>query len=575
MKLGGIDPAIIRELSGAYKPFTAAFKELLCNAYDADTTEVRIAISEDLRSIEILDNGRGMSLDEFHNEFVKIGGSYTRRNSEFTPRGRPKIGSKGIGFLAVARYCSRMDIQSKSASSRKGFHATLDFQYLLGLENEKDLGEIDDFYVLNYHRKSEAKPFTRIVISGIKEHVVEELKAPRRSGNVKNVSSMSGLERFIWHISRNSPLNIQAPEALERLFFRGLRRQRNFKYIERVYVRRKGEKNRQILTYPVYGSHLESFELDQDLFIPLHIEKKGLHARGYILAQPVTIHPAEYRGISIRVRNASVGTATFFGAEKTLTGARKAALSQITGELFVLEGLDAVDAINPGRESFYEENEHYRLLKHEIVGSSEAVSGALGKAISVVLRRSMLENGLKARMLKVSKRRETLLDIAGAINHYAINGDGISAGLVDYLNNGQDTENGLSKRKTVNHHLPPEIHGFEIFNKPELFEDFHIDWGRRQIFLNYEQEKWSMKIYCYGRYYDVELKDGTPKDPICEIDNMRNQILINWNHPVKQHLDEASFMRSAVLWKFAFHSSNNDVNRMMELGLRLLSYRSI
>ena len=36
MRLGGIDPSILRELSGVYKPFVKAFKELVSNAFDAD-----------------------------------------------------------------------------------------------------------------------------------------------------------------------------------------------------------------------------------------------------------------------------------------------------------------------------------------------------------------------------------------------------------------------------------------------------------------------------------------------------------------------------------------------------------
>ena len=42
MRLGGIDPSILRELSGVYKPFVKAFKELISNAFDADAESVRV-----------------------------------------------------------------------------------------------------------------------------------------------------------------------------------------------------------------------------------------------------------------------------------------------------------------------------------------------------------------------------------------------------------------------------------------------------------------------------------------------------------------------------------------------------
>ena len=40
MSVGGVDPSILRELSGVYKPFIKAFKELVSNAYDADAADV-------------------------------------------------------------------------------------------------------------------------------------------------------------------------------------------------------------------------------------------------------------------------------------------------------------------------------------------------------------------------------------------------------------------------------------------------------------------------------------------------------------------------------------------------------
>src|ERR1051325_3436620 len=115
--IGGVDPAVIRELSGIYKPFVKAFKELISNAYDADASQVKIKLADDLTSIEVLDNGRGLTPIEFRRDFTKIGGSYTRSRGQLTHKGRPIIGSKGIGFLAVARYCSKMEVVSTTTRS--------------------------------------------------------------------------------------------------------------------------------------------------------------------------------------------------------------------------------------------------------------------------------------------------------------------------------------------------------------------------------------------------------------------------------------------------------------------------
>ena len=72
MRLSGVDPGIIRELSGIYKPFVKAFKELISNAYDADAKSIRVTVSEDFSTIEVLDDGIGMTPYSFHDSFARL-----------------------------------------------------------------------------------------------------------------------------------------------------------------------------------------------------------------------------------------------------------------------------------------------------------------------------------------------------------------------------------------------------------------------------------------------------------------------------------------------------------------------
>src|ERR1051326_5316042 len=115
MKLGGIDPSILRELSGVYKPFVKAFKELISNAFDADADSVAVQLTDDCSSIKVTDDGVGMIPFEFRSDFTRIGGGSRRWLGERTRKGRLRIGSKGIGFLALARYCSSLEVQSSAA----------------------------------------------------------------------------------------------------------------------------------------------------------------------------------------------------------------------------------------------------------------------------------------------------------------------------------------------------------------------------------------------------------------------------------------------------------------------------
>src|SRR5215831_15186987 len=112
MRLGGIDPSILRELSGVYKPFVKAFKELVSNAFDADADGVRVVFADDFASVTVSDDGQGMNPFEFRNDFARIGGGSRRWAGDRTRKGRLRIGSKGIGFLALARYCDRLKVES-------------------------------------------------------------------------------------------------------------------------------------------------------------------------------------------------------------------------------------------------------------------------------------------------------------------------------------------------------------------------------------------------------------------------------------------------------------------------------
>src|ERR1700733_10155214 len=112
MRLGGIDPSILRELSGVYKPFVKAFKELVSNAFDADADVVRVSFVDDFSSVTVTDDGQGMTPFDFRNDFARIGGGSRRWAGDKTRKGRLRIGSKGIGFLALARYCDRLKVES-------------------------------------------------------------------------------------------------------------------------------------------------------------------------------------------------------------------------------------------------------------------------------------------------------------------------------------------------------------------------------------------------------------------------------------------------------------------------------
>ncbi|MGL5823509.1 MAG: ATP-binding protein [Nocardioides sp.] len=88
---------------GLYSSPNKAIEELVSNAFDADATQVHVAVSHDRRAddatIAVIDNGTGMGTDGLKIHWI-VGDSQKARNRT-TALGRRSIGKFGIGKLAA------------------------------------------------------------------------------------------------------------------------------------------------------------------------------------------------------------------------------------------------------------------------------------------------------------------------------------------------------------------------------------------------------------------------------------------------------------------------------------------
>jgi hypothetical protein len=652
MRLGGIDPSILRELSGVYKPFVKAFKELVSNAFDADADIVRVVFADDFSSVTVTDDGQGMTPFEFRNDFARIGGGSRRWAGDRTRKGRLRIGSKGIGFLALARYCDRLKVESgadrvlqiqadlaetpatcdvlpilgvpipqdllqkrlsyevrRSAKrggkleegrdyhwSRKGtrlsfsqdvgpvtvkvrfdckglaFRAFLDFDKLLQLADNADLEKLDDFASIDVFEQDNWKSETVITAEHLKNFVRRELRTDRRKGFVRNISSRSGLEQFLWQLSRCTPVPYATPAenpnpTVARLL--SLPAQSPLSHLEVVHAGAPAA-----LSRPIYPLEAGSPVVPPDMLVEVKINEGGLKAVGFLAGYEGIIFPAEYRGISIRVRGVSIGDPGFLGAEALLTGAAKAALSQITGEIVVLSGLDAVDTLNPGRESFYEESEHYKTLMRHLVGEGERVGACLGRIIDAVIRRSQVRSSLADVLGRAALRRRALEDVSAAVAYFIVRGDKTSDLLRRMLRSKQSHVNGLASARPMELSYPPRIGGLSVVAAADLPEPFEIDYCGEQIKLDTSRQEWKWSLLLFDRQFEVVHKKGNPDQPIAEVDLKHGQILVNWGHPVKLQMDERGFLRTALAWVLAKEAASKDPGEMMDLALRLLAFNT-
>ena len=97
-----------------YRNVITVIGEAISNSWDADAKNVWITIDRDHNSMGILDDGTGMDPDDFQNKFLKIGYTKRKNNSYKTISGRPFIGRKGIGKLALLSCAQRIHVATKT-----------------------------------------------------------------------------------------------------------------------------------------------------------------------------------------------------------------------------------------------------------------------------------------------------------------------------------------------------------------------------------------------------------------------------------------------------------------------------
>lgn len=100
-----------------YRNFVTVLGEAISNSWDADAKNVWITINREKSEFVIRDDGKGMTAEDFQEKFLKIGYSKRKDGRRKSDDGRPYIGAKGIGKLALLSCADRVSIFSKTKSS--------------------------------------------------------------------------------------------------------------------------------------------------------------------------------------------------------------------------------------------------------------------------------------------------------------------------------------------------------------------------------------------------------------------------------------------------------------------------
>ena len=96
-----------------YRSFATVLGEAISNSWDADAKSVQIYVNRSKDSFFIRDDGVGMTAEDFQGKFLNIGYSKRKDGKTTSPGGRPFIGRKGIGKLALLSCADKIAVVSK------------------------------------------------------------------------------------------------------------------------------------------------------------------------------------------------------------------------------------------------------------------------------------------------------------------------------------------------------------------------------------------------------------------------------------------------------------------------------
>ena len=316
-----VDKKIVEILSKStyQKSFSSAIRELVSNAYDADSLSVAIDFDDSFKFIEIKDDGNGMTKPEF-DKYLTIGA--TKQATQFTRKyKRKRIGQFGIGFLSIFPFCETLEITTTSENSDEVLTARIPAGQFFTHIGKKDSAEksspmlVDEIPIkgeIVINPKERLKHYTIIKLINPTKLVLQYFTRPS-TNKTASIDYYEPINRFKWELQEDLPINL----SLRSKYYR------QYKYDEPIEIR-------------VFVNGDELFRNDYlDQVIAEGTEKIGDIVCKYIFTtNHNSVKPLQARGIKFRVNNVGIGSRTDFELKRDRGFSR---LHWITGEIFFSE----------------------------------------------------------------------------------------------------------------------------------------------------------------------------------------------------------------------------------------------
>ncbi|MBO9556701.1 TIGR02391 family protein [Cellulomonas sp.] len=320
MKLS-FDPMTIEHLGfKMYSHLPNAVAELVANSYDADATYVRVVLyDDDGRSVEVVDDGHGMSDEDLGEKYLRIGRNRRSEDGGTSESGHRRVaGRKGLGKLALFGIGDRVSVRTKRADTDMWTRVSMDWHDLKATKGE-------------YRPPTDHEP------GDLADHGTSiRVEALRRRTAVDARSLARSLARLFQHVDADFKLSVVGVDGHEVEVTRDLR--------------------------------YELVEVETSWRIPEDIDagggfarEKDIHGEIFATVKPL---PAEMRGVTLYVHGRLAHEPEYFGVPES-----SYAFSYITGyiEVDYVDDLDE-DIIATDRRSLSWESAEGEQLRDYLDG---------------------------------------------------------------------------------------------------------------------------------------------------------------------------------------------------------------
>lgn len=366
---------------GLYRGPAGAFKEMVCNSFDANALHVWISTGRpSFDVVSVRDDGDGMTYEQFI-QMVKggIGDSNKRIADGNLINGRKVIGRLGIGILAVSQISHTFQILSHHAKTETAFRAEIrmrDYRKEVldqdsgrhGSEDQSD--EQQGFSVGNYEVETiDFDPKLKGVTitatdptEGFRAQLSEENPEPLPKNfatfiaytQTKDALATGDTYRkMVWEIASLLPIPYLPGGPVAKCAIIPSITAEVGQYDFNVIFDGVRLLKPVLLPGPVGdagGPIAIAIDHEETIF------SSRLRVKGYIYgSKGQALHPDGQRGVLIRIRHVGIGS-----YDKSLLDYRYAEgprFAWLSGELFVEEGLE--DALTVGRDGFDAGHPHY------------------------------------------------------------------------------------------------------------------------------------------------------------------------------------------------------------------------